>query len=379
MQSQTTVDNDGTAVATPAFEPFSRFYIGWPIRSDTWRDGGAPARTAIINFVSSILAHTKRVHVAITIDDEFARASVEEKLASRLGASARARASILSIPSDDCWMQDIGPIFRRSTDGGLSGVNFRFNAWGGVAGGCYANWARDTSFGGSLLRSVGLPAGRAEEVVLEGGALSHDGRGTTLLTTECALHANRNGTDARARVEQSLHDALGARKVIWLPEGAAFDADTDGHVDNLATFIAPSTVLLLWADEATSPLQHARSRRALEVLSTATDADGRPLIVCTVDAPPPIRRTPEEAVAHSPSAKSRPVGETLCASYVNLVIIESTVFAPRFGVPEADEKAVRQLTEAFKPTGRTVVQVDARELILAGGGLHCISLGQPYS
>lgn len=380
MQSSTPVENDGTAVATSAFEPLTRLYIGWPIRTDTWRAGCAPARAAIIDFVACILSHTNRVHIALVIGSESARSSAADHIARHPSASLRLRTSVLFIPSDDCWLQDIGPIFRRSADGRLSGARFRFNAWGGVSGGCYDEWGADAAFGDSLLREARLPAGPlVDDVVLEGGGLSHDGEGTTLLTRECALNANRNGAGAQARVECALADALGARRVIWLPEGAAFDSDTDGHVDNLAVFIAPATVLLLWAREEEGLLQHARSRRALDVLMKATDARGRRLVVHTVDAPPPIRRTAGEVIVRGQGAKERPVGEKLCASYVNLVIVEETVFAPRFGVAEADERALRQLREAFKTTGRRVVQVDARELILAGGGLHCMSLGQPYT
>lgn len=359
-------------LATSAFEAIERLYIGWPTRPDTWRDNGAPARRAIVQFIEAILHNTLRVHVVVVAPDESTSKAAEEQIRA---AVRNKRISSLVIASDDCWMQDIGPVFARNTrTGELNGVCFRFNAWGGSGGGCYSSYKHDVVFGHALCKIRDLTV-HDIPLTLEGGALSSDGCGTLLATRESVLHENRgNGSDAE-QIADVLHRAVGARRVAWLPRGAAYDSDTDGHVDNIAVFIAPGEVLLLWADEMDNTAQHARSASALAALR----AHDPLLRIHLVDAPPTLFRSVQEAkgVVAASDARSRPFGEPLCASYVNIVILEDCVFAPRFDVPVADRRAYAQLTAAFKSSCRRVVMVDAKELVLAGGGLHCITLAEP--
>ncbi len=363
-------------VVTAGFHNFSHFYIGWPTRTDTWRQNGNPARGAIEDFVLAILRNTTRVTVIIVASGKADQVTASERFSTILSEANKLRFHVNCIPSNDCWLQDTGPTFARSDIGKVVGISFKFNAWGGEKGGCYADYSLDQEFATQLLRNRQLGEVKSN-LVIEGGALSTDGRGTLLTTRECLLNENRNGRENAVQLETELRNVLGIRKLIWLPRGAAFDTDTDGHVDNMAVFIAPSTVLLLWADADVFPEQHERSREALAVLREARDADGNRLRIFLVDTPPPLRRVAEEAIAVVQGAKERVEGDVLCASYVNLVMIEDVVIAPKFGHAGADKKAYQQLSSAFKSIGKRVVQVNARELILAGGGLHCISLGEP--
>ncbi len=328
-------------MATSHFENIGRLYVGWPTRADTWRDGGAPARIAVTRFVETVLANTTKAEVIVVGCDSL--------------DFEHPRCSTLQIPHDDCWLQDIGPVFVRS-DNKLGGLCFAFNAWGGE---CYSDYAKDALFARNLLLSRNLFSLHVP-LSLEGGALSSDGKGTFLITKECVQH--RGLTEEQ--VESALRASLGAKRIVWLPTGAAYDSDTHGHVDNIAVFAGQNRVVLHWADD----------QRSTDALATLENAG---LIVHKVDAPPVQRRTMQEAAGVKGGAKPRPAGEPLCASYTNFVFVENTVVVPSFGVEEADTRARKQIEHALGFTGRTVVMVDAREFILAGGGLHCISLAEP--
>lgn len=365
---------DPPAQATPDWAPCSTLLLGWPTRPDTWRLGGAPARAALLDFATLVLSRTAALRVVVVEDDAVAPALSARAALSALAAPLRARAAVLRVPLDDCWLRDTGPVMLRA---GRAAV-FRFNAWGGADGGCYASFARDARAGARLARALRLRA-RVADMVLEGGAVCADGAGTLLATEQCLLHRNRNAGWSRGRVEGALADALAARKVVWLPDGAAFDAETDGHVDNIAAFVAPAHVLLLWASPEGCPEQHRRSAAALRSLRCATDAAGAPLRVSTVTAPSPVVRTREEAegVVAADGVRARPEGERVCASYVNFVVAEGVVFVPAFGDDESDCRARREMEATFEEYGRKVVMVQAREFVLAGGGLHCLSVGVP--
>lgn len=273
---------------------------------------------------------------------------------------------------DDCWIRDTGPILL--TDD--SAACFRFNAWGGANGGCYAHFEKDAKVSMNLCKHLDLHA-ITSATVMEGGAISGDGEGTVLATKEAVLNGNRNGGKSQEEIEAEMKQILGISKVIWLDQGAAFDTDTNGHVDNMARFVGPGHVLLLWADEDSCADQARRSRMALEALAESRDAQGRKLRVSTVSWGGALVRSAKEAegVELTKEAKGRKVGEKLCASYVNYVEIENVVFVPSFGRKDADENAAIELKHVFKEYGKKIVQVRTRELVLSGGGIHCLTLG----
>lgn len=349
--------------------------VGWPRRNDTWRDHGAPAQASITRFVSTVLKETTSLRVIIVEDDsDISLTSSEEQfvqLSRTHSAGDMARLDVLRVPMDDSWVRDTGPVMLSGGNGAL----FRFNAWGGTSGGCYRSVARDALLGTRICESFRLGQIRAN-MILEGGSVSADGEGTILTTKECLLNANRNPGLTQADIEEVLCATLGAKQVVWLPEGAAFDTDANGHVDNMAVFVGPGHVLLLWAEEEQCKEQNRRSMAALEVLKGTVDALGKRFIVSTVTMPEAVIRTREEAggVVQAEDARVRPEGERVCASYVNLVVAEDTVLAPKFGDKRSDERALRELEATFERYNKKVVMVDAREFVLAGGGLHCLTL-----
>jgi agmatine deiminase len=215
-------------------------------------------------------------------------------------------------------------------------------------------------------------------MIIEGGAIHVDGEGTVLVTEACLLAEDRNPGITRQEAERVLKDYLGASHVIWLGAGVPCD-ETGGHVDNLACFVRPGVVLLTWCDDPADP-HYAVSRDAEARLLAARDAKGRELQVERIRMPTPMFYTEAEAsgIDHtnpvSSPGLSRNAGERLAGSYVNFLIANGAIIAPKFGV-ETDEPARAVLARLFPD--REIVMLPGREILLGGGNIHCITQQQP--
>jgi agmatine deiminase len=213
-------------------------------------------------------------------------------------------------------------------------------------------------------------------MVLEGGAIHVDGEGTVLTTEQCLLNRNRNPTLSREQIERALLDYLGASKVVWLGAGLWHD-ETDGHVDNLACFARPGVVLLAHTEDQADP-QHAISADALARLRAATDARGRALEVITLPSPGPLEMSAAEASGVQSIAGTQPrrAGDRLAASYVNFYLGNSRVVFPLLD-ERRDEEAGEILAGCFPE--RDVIGVPAREILLGGGNIHCLTQQVPLA
>ena len=281
---------------------------------------------------------------------------------------------VVEISSNDAWVRDTGPTFVINGQGGLRGVDWMFNAWGGLDGGLYSPWDLDDQVADKVLSMERCPRYRTEGFVLEGGAIHVDGEGTLITTEECLLNPNRNPHLQRHEIEQTLCDHLGVERIIWLPQGLYSD-ETDGHVDNFCCFVKPGEVLLAWTDDAEDP-NHARCQAALSVLEQATDARGRSLTVHRIPLPGPIHATAEECAGVEPLPGTQPRSPEirLAGSYVNFLIVNGGIIAPAFDDPQ-DDSARQILEQLFRD--RRVVMVPGREILLGGGNIHCITQQQP--
>jgi len=342
-------------------EPHSGCWMIWPERPDNWRLRAEPAQAAFAAVAEAIAAAEP-----VTIG---ASAAQLERCRAALSDAVR----VVELASDDAWMRDVGPTFVLDGRGGLRGVDWGFNAWGGLDGGLYSHWDRDERVAARVLGIEGAERYRAP-LVLEGGSVHVDGEGTVLSTEECLLNPNRNPDLSREQIEAALCEYLGAEKVIWLGRGT-YEDETDGHVDNLACFVRPGVVLLDWCEQEDDP-QHEISRDALRRLEAATDARGRSLEVVRIPSPGPLTMSAEEAAGVEPLAGTQPrrAGDRLAASYVNFYPANGRIVFPLLD-RRTDEAAAEVLGGCFPD--REVVGVPGREILLGGGNVHCITQQVP--
>jgi agmatine deiminase len=291
--------------------------------------------------------------------------------------NARARlppqVRLVEVTANDAWMRDSGPTFLIDAKGRRRGVDWGFNAWGGLNGGLYFPWDRDDEVAQKVLEVEGAERYRAP-FVLEGGAIHVDGQGTCLTTEECLLNPNRNPHLTRGEVEENLRRYLGVAQIIWLGQGVYLD-ETDGHIDELACFVRPGHVALTWTDDRSDP-QYAISADALARLKLARDARGRRLEVHKIHQPGPLFMTAEEAAGIDMRAgtRQRRAGDRLPASYVNFYVANGSVIMPQYG-ERRDAAALRTIKKLFP--SRRVVGVETREILLGGGNIHCITQQVP--
>ncbi len=344
------------------FEPHSGCWMLWPERRDNWRLGGKPAQLAFAS-VAAAIAVSEPVSVGV---------SAGQYVNARRMLSPAVR--VIELSSDDAWMRDVGPTFVTSASG-VRGVDWIFNAWGGLEGGLYRPWDRDDAVAQKVLEIEGRDRYRAP-LVLEGGAIHVDGQGTLITTDECLLDPNRNPNLTRADIEGLLGRYLGVDKVIWLGRGVV-DDETDGHVDNLCCFVRPAEVVLTWTENRRDP-QYEVSRDAWDRLTAARDARGRRFRIHKLEQPGPLRMTKREAEGIDASTEfmARRRGMRLAGSYVNFYIGNRRVVAPLLD-PRRDGAALRKLRRLFP--GREIVGVPAREILLGGGNIHCITQQVPIA
>jgi len=343
------------------FERHSGCWMLWPERADNWRDGAKPAQAAFAA-VAGAIAVGEPVTVGVS-------AAQFQNARARLPRCVR----VVEISSDDAWMRDCGPSFVIDDKGRRRGVDWRFNAWGGLQGGLYFPWNRDDEVAQKVLEIEDAARYRAP-LVLEGGAIHVDGQGTCLTTEECLLNPNRNPNLSREDIEMQLRRYLGVSCIIWLGKGVYCD-ETGGHIDELACFTSPGHIALTWTDDRADP-QFEISRDALQRLRTAKDARGRRLEIHKIHQPGPLYMTAEEAAGIDEHAGSHPrrAGDRLAASYINFYVANKRVIMPLYD-KRRDAAAMRALGRLF-PT-RRVVGVATREILLGGGNIHCITQQVP--
>ncbi|GIL60534.1 hypothetical protein Vafri_15082 [Volvox africanus] len=246
------------------------------------------------------------------------------------------------------------------------------------------DWSRDRAAGRNLPQLAGMRSFECP-LHLEGGAVHSDGDGTIMVTRESVLHWSRNPELNQQQIEDLLREYLGAERVMWLWKGMVGDEQgTNGHVDNVAAFVAPGSVLLAWSDDPADPHLREVCQRNLEALEEQADARGRTIRVIKVPCPkPPLVVTPGEVNSLAAAAQAagyntcQPAGRRLPASYINSYIVNGGVVVPQFGGQHSrsDEDALIALAAAFPD--RKVVGVYSRELLLGGGNIHCLTQNLP--
>jgi agmatine deiminase len=309
-------------------------WVGFPSHADLWQDNLAPAQ-AEVAALALALAGPGRERVKLMACGEEA---VDAALALLAGVPG-----IEIVPGvfGDVWLRDTGPIFRSSEEA----AGFEFNGWGGKY-----QLEGDDGVAAAIAAAAGATLDR-HPFVLEGGALDHDGEGTVLTTRQCLTNPNRNPGWDESAAQGALANALGVRRVVWLGEGLVGD-HTDGHVDNLARFVAPGVVACPVARGPDDP-HAAIYQAAAEALAGAR--------LDLVAIPSPGRVIGED-------------GEVVPASHMNFLIANGAVVVPIYG-EDAGEAAARALQPLFP--GRQVLGLSSRALISGGGSFHCITQQEP--
>ena len=317
----------------PEWAPHEAVWIGFPSHAELWQDDLEAAREEVAAFAAAVAAEGQGEQVWLVAADEAAAAE-----ARRLAPFARA----IVEPFGDIWLRDTAAIVLGS-GADRRAADFAFNGWGGKY-----DLPGDDTIGARLAKVAGLPCARSDWI-LEGGALDGDGSGTVLTTEQCLLNPNRNpGMDKRA-VEEALRRDLGFARVVWLDEGLLND-HTDGHIDNLARFVAPGRVAI--------PTPAAGDPNAAVYADAARRLADAGLDIVTLPSPGKVIRD----------------GEIIPASYMNFYIGNAAAVVPLYGAAN-DEAAVAAVQALFPD--RKAVGLSADHVLTGGGSFHCISQQLP--
>ena len=348
-------------------EPHQGALMVWTERPGSWGKDSSGAERAFTDIIEALLEVEK---VWLIVSPKAAPA-VRERFAGQ------ERLTIIEAETDDSWARDIGPTFVFSKEGRLA-VNWSFNAWGGEVDGLYASWEKDDRLARTFAAAIGNEVLDAAPFVLEGGSIHTDGEGTLMVTESCLLSAGRNPSLTKAEIEERLKTYLGVAKVLWLPRGIYMD-ETNEHVDNVAAFIKPGEVVLAWTDNREDP-QYELSAQDLAYLEGETDAKGRKIKVRKLpipDVPVCCSARDIDNYVFEPGEDAREAGERLAASYLNFYFANGIALVPQFGGEnaESDARAVKILAELCPE--RRIVPISARDILLGGGNIHCITQQVP--
>ncbi len=319
------------------FDAHEGTIIAWPCREEIYP--GAlmdEARDAHAQLAEAIARFEPVWMVADPADAEGA--------AARCGVGV----TVVELPIDDSWFRDSGPIY--VFDGSQrTALDFTFNGWGEK----FEPWDRDDAVARAWASTMGHPV-RDVPMVFEGGSITVDGMGTAATTTQCLMHPNRNPGLSQTEIEDQICDSLGLDAVIWLPYGLALDDDTDGHVDNVAAFTRPGTLLLQGCDDRSED-DWVRMDVNRRVADGHPDAHGERIEVVEVPVLPFIERD----------------GTRMAVPYLNLYVGNGFVVVPTCGHP-ADDEMVALISEQFP--GRETFALDIGAILaVGGGGIHCIT------
>lgn len=314
------------------WEPHRATWMTWPCRSEIWTNGLEKAQLAFAEVANAIAEYEPLKMLVNPEHMSFAK--------SKLSSSIK----LIECKIDDSWARDTAPIFIEENGEPLA-LDFKFNAWGNK----FQPYDNDAKIAQAIIENQKLNS-QIIDVVMEGGAIHSDGQGTILTTKECLLNPNRNPHLSQKQIEEVLLDTLGANKVIWLENGVFGDIDTDGHIDNIACFAEPGIIISQSCGERSENFLIYQNNR--EIINQHQHR--------LIQIPEPEARYED--------------GQRVPLSYINFYIANNLVVVPSFGCKQ-DDSAKQILHDMFP--NRDIVQIDANEILVGGGGIHCITMQQP--
>ena len=328
------------------WEPHEAVWLSWPHNKNTFPQLPA-VEEAYFAFITAI-------HTSERVEFFVPSAVVHRRVRIRLKETNvdLSRVNLHTVDFSDVWIRDYGPTFviNRSLKR-MAMVRWNFNAWGGK----YDDQVRDGKIPDIMNRWLNLPQ-FVPDIILEGGSIDVNGRGTVLTTRSCLLNPNRNPSLSADEIEEVLREYLGVVKVIWLNAGIVGD-DTDGHVDDIARFVSPSTVVCAY-EEDPADANYPALQENYEILQQSTDQDNIPLTVVKLPMPAKVCRDDERYPA----------------SYTNFYIGNTVVIVPVFSDPN-DDVALEIIRSLFPD--RNVIGINAREMVEGFGTFHCGTQQQP--
>ncbi|MFV0560169.1 MAG: agmatine deiminase [Enterococcus sp.] len=357
----TSPKEDGYTIVAETL-PHEECFIIWPERTDNWRNGAKPAQK-IYARLAELIARFEPVTMLV---------SQAQYRNARLVLPESVR--VLEMSSDDAWIKDTGPVYVMNEKKELRGVDFRFNAWGGLLDGLFFPWDQDDLLAEKICNWQRLDYYSLTHFILEGCSIQTDGEKTLFTTEECLLSEGRNPELTKEQIEELLKSYCGIEKVIWLKEGYFLD-ETNGDIDNMLNVVRPGELVLTWCDDVDDPM-YTIVRDAYRILSEATDAAGRKFKIHKMPMPQPMYITEEESLGVDAVNGMLPrfPGDRLVASYVSYYIANKGIIYPTFDDP--NDQPAKELLQSLYPE-YTVIGLPAREILLGGGNIHCIAQALP--
>ena len=394
-ESESTPREDGFYMPAE-FAPQDRVWMGWPHRTDTWAHGAKPAQKQYADIARAIAEFTPVVMCVNEVDYNNCKAVFD----------GDENITVLEMTTNDAWFRDTGATFVVDGKGGKRANNWHFNAYGGLIDGLYFPWDADDKIAQKMAEFSGCRTYRPDDMILEGGSITVDGEGTLVVTDQCLLSPGRTcsavladeededtiwpkyarkfepwSEELREYMNDELKKYLGVEKVIWVKEGIDPE-ETNGHIDDVATFIAPGVMACIWTDDPENPF-YQQCQDAYATLSEAVDAKGRKLKVYKLPLPTKplyMDQASCDTIDIDENAEPRVPDEPLIASYMNYLVTNHGVITPQYGDVN-DQLAVDTLQKIYDETWGEgvykVVGVKSDQVVYGGGNIHCITQQEP--
>ena len=394
-ESDSTPAADGFSMPAE-FAPQERVWMGWPHRTDTWAHGAKPAQKQYAAIARAIAEFTPVTMCANEADFANCLAVFEDD----------DNVTVIEMTTNDAWFRDTGATFVTDGAGNKRACDWHFNAYGGLIDGLYFPWDADDQIAAKMAQLAGCVRYRPDDMILEGGSITVDGEGTVIVTDQCLLSPGRTASavlaeeedeetiwpkyakqfepwseELREYMDEHLKAYLGVEKVIWVREGIDPE-ETNGHIDDVATFIAPGVVAVIWTDDPDYPF-YRQCHEAYDTLAAATDAQGRQLKVYKLPMPVEplyMDQASCDTIDVDENAEPRVADEPLIASYMNYLVTNGGVIVPQYG-DENDALAVQTLQEIYDEVwgegAYTCVGVQSEQVVFGGGNIHCITQQEP--
>lgn len=314
------------------WEAHQATWMAWPCRTEIWTNGLEKAQLAFAE-VANTIADYEPLFMLVKPEH---KAFATKKLSSSV--------TLVEMAIDDSWTRDTAPIWIEENRQAVA-LDFQFNAWGNK----FSPYDNDAKVAENIIKYTGCQS-RQFDMVLEGGAVHSNGKGILLTTKECLLNTNRNPSLTQQQIEATLLEQFGAERVVWLDKGVTGDVDTDGHIDNIACFVDEDMVISQNCNKLSENYSIYEENRAI------------------------LKEHNIKLVEISEPEARYEDGLRAPLSYINFYIANDAIIMPSFGCKQDDE-AKSVLTDLFPH--RSVHQIDANEILVGGGGIHCITMQQP--